>query len=95
MFSGILYTHRAGVSAKLSLMHKGKLVARLFENENYDSRFQHVMDIKPFKISKVSAVIKLCQFKLQFFAFLKGDSFLLECAYNTEDRNNFTLVCIN
>jgi hypothetical protein len=53
LFSGVLYTHLAGVSVKLSLIRDGKLVNRLFENENFDSKFQHIIDIEPFKINKV------------------------------------------
>jgi hypothetical protein len=53
-----LYTHLAGVSVRLSLIRDGKLVARLFENENYDSKYQHVMDIEPFKVSKVGKMKK-------------------------------------
>ena len=96
LFSGVLYTHLAGVSVKLSIIRDGKLIARLFENENFDSRFQHAIDIKPVKIVKVSKILTDFLIEaLNLFINNKGDSLLLECEYDTEDRSSFTLVCLN
>ena len=53
LFSAVLYTHLAGVAVKLSLVRDSKIIKRLFENENFDSKFQHIIDIRPVKIFRV------------------------------------------